>query len=103
VFFELNGQPREVRVRDKSVRAVASERAKADPSDSKQVGAPIPGVVASIAVERGQRVGKGEKLLVMEAMKMQSTVYAPVAGKIAVIAAHVGEHVEAKDLLVTIE
>ena len=103
VFFELNGQPREVRVRDKSIKAVASERAKADPANPNHVGAPIPGVVASIAVERGQKVAKGDRLLVMEAMKMQSTVYAPASGKIAVMPAHVGEHVEAKDLLVVIE
>jgi len=102
VFFELNGQPREVRIRDRAIKPSARERAQADPANPKQVGAPIAGVVASIAVERGQPVTKGDKLLVMEAMKMQSTVYSPAAGSIGEIAAHVGEHVEAKDLLVTI-
>ncbi len=77
VFFELNGQPREVDIRDKALRVAVAERAKADPNKPGQVGAPIPGMVASIAVELNQQVAKNDRLLVMEAMKMQSTVYAP--------------------------
>ena len=102
VFFELNGQPREVDVRDKSLRVAAAERAKADPNQPGQVGAPIPGMVASVAVELNQKVAKGDRLLVMEAMKMQSTVYAPAGGKVTQILAQVGQNVEAKDLLVVI-
>ena len=82
VFFELNGQPREISVRDNSLEAKVSDREKADPAKPGQVGAPIPGAVTSIAVEVGSPVKKGDKLLVMEAMKMQTTISAPVAGKV---------------------
>jgi pyruvate carboxylase len=102
VFFELNGQPREVDIRDKSLRVAAIERAKADPNKPGQVGAPIPGMIASISVELNQEITKGNRLLVMEAMKMQSTVYAPVSGKVTQILTQVGQNVEAKDLLVEI-
>jgi pyruvate carboxylase len=102
VFFELNGQPREVDVRDKALRVAAAERVKADPNQPGQVGAPIPGMVASVAVELNQKVAKGDRLLVMEAMKMQSTVYAPVSGKVTQVLAQVGQNVESKDLLVVI-
>src|SRR5205823_15135803 len=103
VFFELNGQPREVDIRDRSLRTAVAERAKADPSKPGQVGAPIPGMVGAIAVEVGQSVSKGDRLLVMEAMKMQSTVYAPVSGQVTQVLAHVGLNVETKDLLLVIE
>ncbi|HEY3739337.1 MAG TPA: pyruvate carboxylase [Bryobacteraceae bacterium] len=103
VFFELNGQPREVKIRDQKLKAVVSARVKADPSKVGQVGAPIPGAVTSVAVALHQAVTKGERLLVMEAMKMQSTIYAPVAGKVTQVLAQVGDNVEAKDLLLVIE
>ncbi|MGP8245578.1 MAG: pyruvate carboxylase [Bryobacteraceae bacterium] len=103
VFFELNGQPREVGVRDASLEVKEKPRAKADPSQSGQIGAPIPGVVSTVAVELGQRIPKGARLLVMEAMKMQSTVYSPVAGTVKQVLTHPGQRVEAKDLLLVIE
>src|SRR6185437_4321064 len=103
VFFELNGQPREVTVRDRSLKAVAAERLKADPANPGHVGAPLPGMVTTVAVERNQSVKKGDRLLVIEAMKMQSTLYAPAAGKVTAIHAQAGQQVEAKDLLVAIE
>ncbi len=103
VFFELNGQPRAVTVRDKALEIKAPPSVKADPSHPGHVGAPIPGAVTSIAVEPNQTVKKGDRLLVMEAMKMQSTIYAPVSGKVVQLLAYVGQHVEPKDLLVVIE
>ena len=103
VFFELNGQPRSVVVRDGSLEAKRPPAEKADPSKPGDVGAPMPGAVTSVAVELNQEVQKGERLLVMEAMKMQSTVYAPVDGKVVRLLAAVGRHVEPKDLLVVIE
>ncbi len=102
IFFELNGQPREVTVRDKALRAVEAAREKAEAGEPGQVGAPIPGAVSSVSVELGQVVEKGDRLLVMEAMKMQSTIYAPVAGKIVKKLVNVGDKVEAKDLLLVI-
>ncbi len=103
VFFELNGQPREVDVRDKSLGATAVQRVKADPSKEAEVGAPLPGLITVVAVEQNQPVKKGDRLLVIEAMKMQSTVYSPVSGKVTQLAAHAGQQVEAKDLLLVIE
>ena len=103
VFFELNGQPREVTIRDKSRKAEVEARPKADPANPGHVGAPIPGAVSSISVDLGQSVAKGDRLLVMEAMKMQSTIYAPVAGKIAQKLVHTGDKVDSKDLLIVIE
>ena len=103
VFFELNGQPREVDIRDRSLESKAPPRLKADPAHPGHVGAPIPGMVASLAVELNETVKKGDRLLVMEAMKMQSTVYSPVAGKVTQRLVQPGQHVEAKDLLLVIE
>ncbi len=103
VFFELNGQPREANVVDRSLKPTGPARVKADPGVAGQVGAPIPGAVTAIAVEVGQPVEKGAKLLIMEAMKMQTTVYAPMSGKIAKKLVQTGQQVEAKDLLLVIE
>ncbi len=103
VFFELNGQPREVNIRDKSLEVKVASAPKADAAKPGEIGAPIPGVVSSVAVELNQIVKKGDRLLVMEAMKMQSTVYAPVPGKITQMLVQPGRHVEAKDLLLAIE
>ena len=103
VFFELNGQPREVNVRDKKLEVKAEPRPKADPAKPGEIGAPIPGLVSNVAVEQNQQLQKGDRLLVMEAMKMQSTVYAPVGGKVARLLARVGQSVEAKELLLVIE
>jgi pyruvate carboxylase len=102
LFFELNGQPREVNVRDKALRVVERAHPKADPSDPNQVGAPTAGVISGIAVRAGEMVERGAKLLTLEAMKMQSNIYAPAAGRIAKLLAAPGQQVEAKDLLVTI-
>ncbi|MDZ4797222.1 MAG: pyruvate carboxylase [Bryobacteraceae bacterium] len=103
VFYELNGQPREVTVTDRSLQVDTTQRRKADPSKPGHVAAPIPGAVSSVAVSAGEEVEKGARLLVMEAMKMQTTVYAPVAGKIQELLVHAGQTVESKDLLLVIE
>jgi pyruvate carboxylase len=103
IFFELNGQPREVTIRDNALKAAVQARPKAEPGELGQVGSPIPGAISSIVVEVGQQVKKGDRLLVLEAMKMQSTVYAPIDGKVTKKLASVGDKVEAKDLLLVIE
>ena len=103
VFFELNGQPREVTIRDRSLEVKNEPRLKADPAISGHVGAPIPGAVTSVAVELNATVAQGDKLLVMEAMKMQTTVTAPVAGKVVKKLVAPGQQVDAKDLLLVIE
>ncbi|MCB1100334.1 MAG: biotin/lipoyl-binding protein, partial [Verrucomicrobiae bacterium] len=99
-IFELNGYPRHVTVADKSVAKKTEERAKADPADPLQIGAPMPGLVASIAVQTGQKVKEGDALLTLEAMKMFTTVTAATSGTINEISIAVGTSVETKDLLI---
>ena len=100
VTYELNGMTREATISDRKVAPQARARPKADLADPLQVGAPIPGLVASIAVTVGHKVAKGDKLLMMEAMKMQTTVYATADGVVAELHCSVGDTVESKDLLV---
>jgi pyruvate carboxylase len=102
LFFELNGLPREVRFRDRSLKVVGRAHPKADPANPGEVPAPTSGVVTGIAVQANQTVQRGQKLLTIEAMKMQSNIYAPVAGRIAKILVGANHSVEAKDLLLTI-
>src|SRR5712672_1158125 len=102
LYFELNGQPREVNVRDKALRVIERAHPKADPAEAGQVGAPTAGVVTGIAVQTNQSVERGAKLMTLEAMKMQSNIYAPVSGRVTKLLVAPGQNVEAKDLLVTI-
>jgi pyruvate carboxylase len=102
LFFDLNGQPREVNVRDRSLRVVERAHPKADPADPGQIGAPTAGVISGIAVQTNHTIERGAKLMTLEAMKMQSNIYAPIAGRITKLLVTPGQNVEAKDLLVTI-
>jgi pyruvate carboxylase len=103
LFFELNGQPREVNVRDRSLRVVQRSHPKADAANPGHVGAPTAGLISSVAVQGNHAVERGAKLLTLEAMKMQSNIYAPITGKISKLLVTPGQHVEAKDLLVVID
>ena len=102
LFFELNGQPREVSVRDRALRVQERAHPKANAEDPGHVGAPTAGLVSSIAVQLHHPVERGAKLLTLEAMKMQSNIYAPITGKVTKLLVTPGQHVEAKDLLVVI-
>jgi len=102
LFFELNGQPREVSIRDHALRVVERAHPKADPADAGQVPAPTAGVISGIAVQANHAVERGAKLLTLEAMKMQSNIYAPISGRVTKLLVAPGQHVEAKDLLVMI-
>jgi pyruvate carboxylase len=72
VFFELNGQPRVIRVPDRKVKSTAAARPKAENGNINHIGAPMPGVVASVAVLTGAQVRAGDLLLTIEAMKMET-------------------------------
>jgi len=102
LFFELNGQPREVKVRDRALRVVERAHPKADPADPGQVPAPTAGVISGVAVRANHAIERGAKLLTLEAMKMQSNIYAPISGRVTKLLVAPGQHVEAKDLLVMI-
>ncbi|MBE2212986.1 MAG: pyruvate carboxylase, partial [Opitutaceae bacterium] len=99
VSYELNGMARETFITDRGVAPKTKARPKADLADPNQVAAPIPGLIASLTASVGAKVAKGDKLCMMEAMKMQTTVYAPCDGVIAELHVAVGDTVEAKDLL----
>jgi len=102
VFFELNGQPREVRVRDHSLQADRPAARKAASGNPDHVGAPTPGLVTGLFVEVGDEVETNAKLLTLEAMKMQSTIYSPKAGTVKEIAVTAGSQVQSKDLLLVL-
>ena len=99
ISYELNGMPREAQVVDKSIAPKSKSRAKADPNDTAQVGAPIPGMVTAVSASVGSRVAKGDKVVTLEAMKMQTTIYAHHDGVVAELPVAVGDSVEAGDLL----
>jgi pyruvate carboxylase len=101
LFYELNGMPRESVIVDKSrVSTTKATRAKGDPSDTAQACAPMPGMVTEIAVSPGQEVKEGDKLVVLEAMKMLTTVSASQDGVIKDVFVQKGEQVDSDDLLV---
>ena len=97
--FELNGKARTTLVQDKSVKGDAKAREKADPANDKHVGAPIPAIISSIATSVGKSVAKGDKIAVLEAMKMQTTIYASTDGTVDEVLVQVGDSVESKDLI----
>ena len=103
VFFELNGQPREVVIADRSLEASLHKHPKADPEDPDHVAAPMPGKVSTVAVKKGQSVKAGERLLSIEAMKMETAVYCPRDAKVADVLVKPGSIVAAQDLLITLE
>jgi pyruvate carboxylase len=103
VFFELNGQPRPIRVADRSQVAKRPPRRKAEPGNASHVGAPMPGTIATVPAHVGQKLAKGEALLTLEAMKMETTVRAERDGAIKEILARPGLQVDTKDLLVVFE
>ena len=104
LFFELNGQPRPVRIQRAGQGGTArKERAKAQDGNPQQIGAPMPGAVAVVSVKPGQKVSRGSPLVAIEAMKMENTVSADRDGVIARVHVAPGDRVEAKDLLVELE
>jgi pyruvate carboxylase len=100
VTFELNGMTRETSIADKKIVPQAKSRPKVDITDPLQIPAPIPGLIVSIAISVGHKVTKGDRLLMMEAMKMQTAVYATTDGIVDALHVAVGDTVESKDLLV---
>jgi len=99
VFFELNGQPRIIKIRNRSASARQEARQKADDGNSDHVAAPMPGSISSVRVQTGQKITAGDVLLTMEAMKMETAIHAPKDGTVKSILVAPGQMVDAKDLL----
>ena len=103
VFFELNGQPRVVRVPNRAIKAKTAAKPKAAEGNPLHVGAPMPGAIASVAVTVGQKVKPGDMLLTIEAMKMETGLHADREAVVKALYVQPGSQIDAKDLLVELE
>ncbi|MBT3765479.1 MAG: pyruvate carboxylase [Rhodospirillaceae bacterium] len=103
VFFELNGQPRTVRVIDRGRAPTEEEHAQAEDGNPDHVGAPMPGLIVSVSINEGDKVKRGDVLVAIEAMKMETSIFAERDGVIDKVLHHVGAQVDTKDLLVVME
>ncbi|HJL56972.1 MAG TPA: pyruvate carboxylase [Arenicellales bacterium] len=99
VFFEVNGQPRQINVADRAYEVSRPTQPKADPADPGQVGAPMPGLLVQINVASGDTVQAGEVLMIIEAMKMQTSVRAECDSTVGTVKVEPGQQVDVKDLL----
>lgn len=102
IYFEMNGQPREVQIRDLSAKVTTEVRRKANPDVPGEIGALMPGSVVKVMFEKGDRVKKGEYLLVTEAMKMETIVQAPFDGEVKAVHVKPGDAIETGDILIEI-
>ncbi|MCB2110480.1 MAG: pyruvate carboxylase [Defluviimonas sp.] len=103
VFFELNGQPRVIRVPNRQAKAKTAAKPKATEGNPNQIGAPMPGSVASVAVGAGQKVKAGDLLLTIEAMKMETGIHADRDATVKAVLVQPGAQIDAKDLLVELQ
>lgn len=100
VYFELNGQPREVIIKDDSVKPTVKSKVVADPTNPTHMGATMPGTVIKVLVQKGDKVSKGEHLIITEAMKMETTIQAPFSGSVKDIHVSNGESIQPGNLLI---
>ena len=103
VYFELNGQPREVLIKDENAKATVQAKVKGDPKNPNHISATMPGTVVKLVVEKGEKVEKGDHLVITEAMKMETTVQAPFSGVVKDIYVQNGEAIQTGDLLIELE
>ena len=101
--FELNGMPREIKIHDAHVAESANTSRKADKDVAGEVGATLSGSVVKLLVEKGSSVKKGDPVIVTEAMKMETTITAPMDGIVSEIHVKAGQRIESGDLLMVIE
>ena len=103
VFFELNGQPRRIKVPDRAHGAAGSAaRRKAEAGNEAHIGAPMPGVISAVSVTPGQKITAGDNLLSIEAMKMETVLHADRDGTVEEVLIKPADQIDAKDLLVTL-
>ncbi|MCI5774896.1 MAG: pyruvate carboxylase [Aerococcus sp.] len=103
IFFDLNGQRREIMVHDNQMKATSAVHAKADTSNKNHIGATMPGSVVSVPVKAGDHVEAGQVILVVEAMKMETSLKAPKTGEIAKLHVSEGDRIAVGDLLVELK
>lgn len=103
VYFELNGQPREVVIKDESIKSSVHQKVKADRSNPNHIAASMPGTVIKLLVSKGDQVKKGDHLMINEAMKMETTVQAPFSGTVENIHVTNGEAIQTGDLLIELK
>lgn len=103
VYFELNGQPREVIIKDDSIKSTVAVKVKADRQNPNHVAATMPGTVVKVLVKKGEKVEKGDHLMITEAMKMETTVQATFSGIVKDIYVVDGEAVQTGDLLLELD
>ncbi|MGP6139348.1 MULTISPECIES: pyruvate carboxylase [unclassified Jeotgalibaca] len=103
LYFELNGQGREIEVKDASITATTAIRKKAEPTNKEHVGASMPGSVLEVLVKKGDRVSKGNPVVVTEAMKMETTIRSNINGVVDQIYVVDGDRIDAGDLLIEID
>lgn len=100
IYFDLNGQSRQVIIKDESVTSSVTTKQKADPKNKSHIGATMPGTVIKVVVEKGDKVKQGDHLIINEAMKMETTVQAPYSGTVKAIHVNNGEAISTGDLLI---
>jgi pyruvate carboxylase len=103
LYFDLNGQGREIEVKDMSITSTKAIRKKAEPTNKEHVGATMPGSVLEVLVKRGDRVSQGDPVVITEAMKMETMIRSTISGVVDQIYVIDGDQIEAGDLLIEIE
>lgn len=102
LFFNLNGQRREITVKDTSIVSAVKTRRKAEPTNREQIGATMSGSVLDVLVKKGDTVKRGDTLMVTEAMKMETAIEAPFDGEIAHLYVVAGDPIASGDLLIEV-
>lgn len=103
LFFNLNGQRREIVVNDKSIQSTIVHRKKAEPTDKNQYGATMSGSVLQVLVKKGDYVKKGDVLMITEAMKMETAIEARFDGVVDHLYVQPGEIIQSGDLLIELK
>ena len=103
VYFKVNGQGRSVQIKDETIKIDKVENVKADPANSKQIGAPLQGMLSTILVKKGEKVTKNQPLFIIEAMKMETTITANEDATVKQIVLKPGKMVNSEDLVIKLE
>ncbi|MGO3912572.1 pyruvate carboxylase [Enterococcus viikkiensis] len=103
LFFNLNGQRREISVKDASIKSAVQTKRKVEPTNREQIGATMTGSVLKVLVAKGDHVEKGQPLLITEAMKMETSIDARFAGQVSHLYVEEGESISSGDLLIEVK